>query len=131
MCSSRYCHLNSATLFNCAKLTKIHFSNIHLLKVIFQICPPNNLPQQNHVKSTCQPMHPGARPTWSWAATASARRCGRRCGRRGQTSSSSALRRLGGRWDGAITAMRCFIVLGIGDRGGVTVCVKSIFFDGE
>ena len=41
ICSPRYRRLNSTILFNCAKLTKIHFSNIHLLKVIFQVCPPN------------------------------------------------------------------------------------------
>ena len=104
---------------------KIHFSNIHLLSHFPSLAPPKppNLPQQNHVKSTRQQTHPGARPTWSWAATASARRCGRRCGRRGQTSSSSALRCLGGRWDGAITAMRCFCV---GDRGGVTVIICKV-----
>ena len=113
------CHVNSATLSSCAKLTKIiqdPFLQYPSAQNQFPTLPSPILPSQTentrkhinkntsrstpHFFPNCS-AHPAspvaARPTWFWAATASAQRCGRRCGRRGQTLSSSALRRLGGR----------------------------------
>ena len=119
-CSPRYCL--SRELRNFVQLRKTHQDHPRSVSPI-SICPKSvsnfalphpSLPnrkhkkthQQKHIKihtpffpnCSAHPASPvAARPTWFWAATASAQRCGRRCGRRGQTLSSSALRRLGGR----------------------------------